>query len=253
MVPKSRIPIPVTSFITAWDSTGGLRGRKRSLYLGGVGTPLIVRWPGHVPAGRVDTTTVLSGVDFFPTLLAAAGLTPPSDYQPDGENVLEALRGENLDREKPIFWQWRGNHGQPANWPVRGMRQGPWSLLTDDFVSRIELHHVMEIGSRDRNLAPRYPDRVQSMLEQIRLWESSLPDDPPIANPIASDGKSGSRSPKRPAIDRGAVFDRKDKNGDQRLTLEEYLDRFPDPDEGRRRFPKFDTNGDGTLSREEYK
>jgi len=45
---------------------GGLRGSKISLYEGrGIGKPLIVRWPGHVPAGRVDDQSVISGVDFF--------------------------------------------------------------------------------------------------------------------------------------------------------------------------------------------
>src|SRR6185436_10911777 len=41
-------------------STGPFRGRKRSLYEGGVRLPLLVRWPGKTPAGRVDETTIVS-------------------------------------------------------------------------------------------------------------------------------------------------------------------------------------------------
>jgi N-acetylgalactosamine-6-sulfatase len=47
--PEVTHPNPGDKFYYSVGSTGGLRGRKRSLYLGGVGTPLIVRWPGQVP------------------------------------------------------------------------------------------------------------------------------------------------------------------------------------------------------------
>ena len=53
--------------------TGGLRGRKRSLFEGGVRVPFIVRWPGHTPAGAKDDTTVFTAVDLLPTLCASAG------------------------------------------------------------------------------------------------------------------------------------------------------------------------------------
>lgn len=48
-------------------SNGPFRGRKRSLYEGGVRVPLIVRQPGRVPAGRVDNNSIVCGVDFLPT------------------------------------------------------------------------------------------------------------------------------------------------------------------------------------------
>ena len=59
--------------------TGGLRGRKWSLYEGGIRTPFIVNWKGHTPAGRVNKHTVIAAVDLFPTFckLAGAPLYPP--------------------------------------------------------------------------------------------------------------------------------------------------------------------------------
>ena len=247
--PEETHPNPGDKFYYSVGTTGGLRGRKRSLYLGGVGTPLIVRWPGHVPAGRVDRRSVLSGVDFFPTLLAATGIALPRDYAPDGENVLDAFEGREFERKKPMFWQWRGTHAKPANWPLRGMRDGEWTLLTDDGKNRVELFNVVSNRGQDLDVSQQHPDRVQSMLEKIKAWEATLPDEPPVVTTPSTAKRPAAR---KPAIDRNAVFERKDKNKDGSLTLEEYLDRFPDQSEGRKRFPRFDKNSDGELSRDEF-
>ena len=67
------------------ERTAGLRGSKLSLYEGGIREPLIAWWPGRVPAGRVDTNSVLNAVDFFPTLVRLARGKMPQDTQPDGE------------------------------------------------------------------------------------------------------------------------------------------------------------------------
>lgn len=233
-------------FYYSVGSTGGLRGRKRSLYLGGVGTPLLIRWPGQVPAGRVDKTSVLAGVDFFPTLLAAAGLKTPDGYDADGENVLAAWKGNSFKRSTPLFWQWRGNHGQEANWPLRGMREGMWVLLTDDFNRRIELFDLASDREQSENLAKENAVRVADMVKQIQAWEQTLPGEPAKLEPASKPAASP------PKVDRDAIFDRKDRDKDGSLTLEEYLDRFPDQEEGRKRFPKFDRNGDGFLSRDEF-
>jgi len=71
--------------------TGGLKGRKRSLYSGGVRVPFIVRWPGHLSEGITDTTSVMTAVDLLPTFLEIAGVKLPEGYQPDGESVFSAF------------------------------------------------------------------------------------------------------------------------------------------------------------------
>ena len=63
--------------------------RSRSVAVSG--RHIAVRWPGQVPAGRIDGTSVISAVDMLPTFSAIAGVSLPEGYQPDGENVLPAL------------------------------------------------------------------------------------------------------------------------------------------------------------------
>ncbi|MGE3776518.1 MAG: sulfatase-like hydrolase/transferase, partial [Pirellulaceae bacterium] len=87
-------------------SAGPFRGRKRSLYEGGVRVPFLVRWPGQVRAGAVDDDSILAGVDLLPTLAGLAGATLP-DTKLDGEVVGELWRGKPRARQQPLFWDWR--------------------------------------------------------------------------------------------------------------------------------------------------
>ena len=58
---------------------GAYRGGKHTQFEGGTRVPLIIRWPGHVKAGRVDTNNVTSFIDWLPTLCAIAGIETTSE------------------------------------------------------------------------------------------------------------------------------------------------------------------------------
>ena len=120
----------VTGYGTYYSigDTGGLRGRKRSLFEGGVRVPFIVRWPGHTPAGAKNDTTVFTAVDLLPTLCAAAGVKLPADYHGDGENLLAAFEGKAITRTRPIFWEWLGNEDRARL--VAAARRARWRLET---------------------------------------------------------------------------------------------------------------------------
>ncbi|MCU0784285.1 MAG: sulfatase-like hydrolase/transferase, partial [Verrucomicrobia bacterium] len=75
-------------------NTGPLRARKRSMYEGGIRTFGLVRWLGHVPAGKRDETSVTGGVDFLPTICKLTGVTVPASLQPDGEDVSDIWLGK---------------------------------------------------------------------------------------------------------------------------------------------------------------
>jgi N-acetylgalactosamine-6-sulfatase len=161
--------------------TGGLRGRKRSLFEGGVRTPFIVRWPGHAPAGVADDSTVIAAVDLLPTLCAAAGVALPGGYTPDGENVLPAFHGKPVDRAKPIFWEWRGTAAEPDWWPRLAVRDGDWKLLLSPEIERAELYHLVNDPREAKNVARDEPDRVAQMSRMAIEWQSTLPKSPPAA------------------------------------------------------------------------
>ncbi len=246
--PEQTHPRPGDKFYYSVGSTGGLRGRKRSLYLGGVNTPFIVRWPGHVPAGRVDNTAVLSGVDMLPTLLAAANVPVPADYQPDGVNVLAAWRGEPFERRRPIFWEWRGTHASDANWPELAVRDGDWGLLMTEDGQRVELYDLSKDRRQQQDVAKQHPEQVAELIQSIRQWKATLPAAPPQQT-------IPSRSPaeaRRLAANRARAFVRWDTNKDGVLTLAEYTTGLTKADDAEARFRKFDRDGDGKLTRQEF-
>ena len=69
------------------------RGSKHTHWEGGVRVPWIVLWPGHVPAGRTDELSVISGADWVPTLCGITGVQINVDDF-DGENTSAAWFGE---------------------------------------------------------------------------------------------------------------------------------------------------------------
>lgn len=97
-------------------SCGELRGRKGSMYEGGIRVPTIVRWPGVVPAG--SSSEFVSGFeDWLPTLLEATGATPAAGG--DGVSLLPELRGSKLPPRAFLYREFAGYGGWQATWVGR--------------------------------------------------------------------------------------------------------------------------------------
>ncbi|MHC4172849.1 MAG: sulfatase family protein [Planctomycetota bacterium] len=160
--------------------TGPFRGRKRSIYEGGVRVPFIVRWPGHVPFGTVDNTTVITGVDWLPTVCSLAGVRLPSDLNPDGQDMSTALFGRSRQRSKPLMWEWRfrifGDMVHKS--PMLAIRDGKWKLLMNPDHSRIELYGIPEDPTELDNVADRHPDVVNELSRKVLEWQKTLPPGP---------------------------------------------------------------------------
>ncbi|MBM3334959.1 sulfatase-like hydrolase/transferase, partial [Candidatus Sumerlaeota bacterium] len=161
-------------------SPGPFRGRKRSLYEGGVRMPFIVRWPAGTPAGRVDNSSIVSAVDFLPTLCSLGGAKLPSNLKLDGQDMSGVLRGRTVERKKPLLWQWRFRIiGHPINnSPMLAIRDGKWKLLMNPDGSRVELYDIPSDPMELNNLADRQPDVVKRLSEPLLKWHTSLPEGP---------------------------------------------------------------------------
>jgi arylsulfatase A len=109
----------------------GYHGHKYLVYEGGIRVPAVIRWPAGLPAGATLSRPV-HGADWFPTLLAAAGVPVPADLTLDGEDVWVRLRGGADDARRSArpwrrFWQW--NRYTPLGRCNAALRDGDWKLV----------------------------------------------------------------------------------------------------------------------------
>lgn len=161
---------------------GPFRGRKRSLYEGGIRVPFILRWPGHVPAGVINETTALNGVDFMATFSALTDISLPQNSDTDGVDMLDAWLGDQSQRKQPMFWEWRqGIFGHPLHHsPMIAVRKGKYKLLLNPDRSRVELYNVVSDPSELQNLTISEPDRTSQMTQLALDWYKTLPPGPVV-------------------------------------------------------------------------
>lgn len=91
---------------------------KWNLYEAGIRTPLIVRWPGTIPAG-VRTDAMVSWVDLMPTLVECAGGPVPPDI--DGRSFADVLLGKS-DTHRDVIFTTHSGDGNMNVYPIRAVR-----------------------------------------------------------------------------------------------------------------------------------
>lgn len=160
--------------------TNGLRGRKWSLYEGGIREPLIVRWTGSVPSGRTNSTTVVNSVDLLPTFCSLAGLDVPYASL-DGVDLSAAFRGERPTRGQPLFWEYGRDPSylrpglESDRSPALAVRDGDWKLLMNTDGSGVELYDFSDGFDETRNLAEQRPGIASRLRESLLRWWQSIP------------------------------------------------------------------------------
>ncbi len=148
-----------------WAQNAPFRRHKVWTYEGGLCTPFIVRWPGHLAPGEIRGE-IGHVIDLMPTLLAAA----EADYEVvaqersappmEGRNLLPVWAGEVSDvRAEPLCWELMGN---------RAVRDGRWKLVWGVGTQRWELYDLATDRSETRDVSTRYPARAAAL---AAVWE----------------------------------------------------------------------------------
>ncbi len=163
--------------------TGGRKGYKSALFEGGIGVPFIARWPGNIPAGKVDDTSLISAVDILPTFCSIAGVTLPASYSPDGVSQVEALMGKKTSmREKPLFWKmatpWPVQKSKPYHWVSWAIVDQNWKLMSNRDSTYLELYDIEADPYEKNDLKNQQPEVVKHLLAKLALWKKTLPPKP---------------------------------------------------------------------------
>lgn len=136
-------------------SAGQFRGRKGSLHEGGIRIPMIVRWPGNVPANRVNREP-WSFADVTPTLLDLAGQIAPVGL--DGRSVARVLTGTLASLgERPLYWESPGDRLNQA------VRLGAWKAMRVGLDGPVALYDLNTDLRESTDVAARHPDIVAKL------------------------------------------------------------------------------------------
>lgn len=142
--------------------TAGLRGRKGTVFEGGIRVPFIARWPGRLAAGRVVDTPA-QHIDLFPTFCEAAGAPLPAGRKLDGVSILPVLRGAtSASPHRYLFHQWSRVRPSPdQNWAVH---EGNLKLANG------MLFDLAADPGETRDLAPAQPEKAAELRKAFLDW-----------------------------------------------------------------------------------
>ncbi|MCL1910278.1 MAG: sulfatase-like hydrolase/transferase [Kiritimatiellaeota bacterium] len=159
-------------------SNGNLRGTKANVWEGGLRTPLLARWRGKIPAGRVSET-MLWGMDFLPTFAALAGAAPQTRLPIDGVDASGVLLGGDavLHETFPYYFANGLNAVRRGDWKllITAARFG-WDKKPADAAALPELYNLADDPCETRDLAAERPDIVARLLEDAAHYRAIFGD-----------------------------------------------------------------------------
>lgn len=194
------------------DATAGGRGRKGSIYEGGLRVPAVLEWPGKFGAAKVDA--VASTTDLLPTMASLAGIDFKPPHPLDGIDFSPVLVGKKFERPPIGFWHGFQNGestwsdriikslktanetDQPNPHPARILKNvddypafekdthrghaawldWPWKLhrIKKGETVSLELYDLVADPEETNDLSADQPDRVGQMDVALKAWQNSV-------------------------------------------------------------------------------
>ena len=168
------------------NSSGPLRGRKMSLYEGGLRVPFIAYWPGTIEPGQV-TGHQTYFPDMLPTFAELGGAAEHVPDDLDGISIVPVLLGaERAGREQEshpfLYFENADNDHRNGRyrWPetlAQAARKDDWKAYREDPEADIELYDLSRDIGEENDLADERPDLIEVF---ARIFEEE-------SRPLATD------------------------------------------------------------------
>lgn len=154
--------------IDFFDSSKGLRGKKRDLYEGGIRIPFIVKWKGMVKEG-VESDLPSAFWDFLPTVCDLAGVNVPENT--DGVSLMPTILGNNTEQKahKYLYWEWQTR----KKYHFEALRVDNWKFykitpLAKDSKTYYELYNLDTDRFETKNIVSEHSNLVEEFIPYIK-------------------------------------------------------------------------------------
>jgi arylsulfatase A-like enzyme len=142
------------------------KGKKMSLWEGGIREPAFVRWPGKIKENS-KTSQVVTTMDWTATILSLAGGKADPKFPLDGMDILPILEGKMEEVDRTLYWRifQRQQH--------KAMIEGKWKWLKDEKGNEY-LFDLRADPTENHNLKDQYRDVHQRLKKKYQQWESKM-------------------------------------------------------------------------------
>ena len=155
---------------TNGSDNGPLRGGKSSTYEGGYHVPYAMRWPGHIPAGKVFTKTV-SSLDIFATASGLTGAKTNKEKPLDGVNLIPYITGEDTRNPHPVIYLRKFDNQSFS------VRKDDWKLLLFQKNGDVrELYDLANDLGETKNLIKQHANIADEIEVLRKEWNNQLID-----------------------------------------------------------------------------
>ncbi|WP_417397921.1 sulfatase-like hydrolase/transferase [Gimesia chilikensis] len=141
-----------------------LRDGGVTLWEGGIRVPAIVRYPGRIEAGSVNSSPLIS-LDILPTLIAVSGGERPADRTLDGTSMLPVLEHPETAEPRTFFFQYR---------KYAAVRHANYKLLRTNPDKPFMLFDLDQDLSETTDLADQKPKITKQMKAAYAAWEQRV-------------------------------------------------------------------------------
>lgn len=156
--------------------TAGLRGRKSSVYEGGIRVPSFWSIPGISERNR-DINVSGAHIDVLPTLVELCNLTLPGNLPFDGKSLLPLIRDEEVSwTDRPLFFHWQ--RGYPEPYRNIAVRKGDYKLIghtgSSANISEFELYNIKDDPWELHNTALDDPEKVNELKQEFDHYYTEI-------------------------------------------------------------------------------
>ncbi len=145
--------------------SGPFRGRKGSLYEGGVRVPGLLEWPKVIKKGVINSDYPCSTCDYFPTTMDVLGVQADGQTKPiDGVSLLPLIMGESTQRPSPIGFELR---------KAVSLTDNRYKIVSFDAGKTFELYDLINDPGESSNIADKKPEMVTAMKATLSAWRDS--------------------------------------------------------------------------------